>query len=327
MIVITGASGLVGANLIRALLMEERSHQVRAVVHHDQRALQGLDIELFRADLSDQASLERAFNGADIVYHLAASISLSMDTWNRLEATNWEGTRHVLAACRQCSVRRLIYFSSIHTRQQAPLHQPLDESRPLLDDLRAPPYERSKAAAEREVQQAAAQGLDVVTIIPTAIIGPYDFKPSYIGKALLLLARGRLPALVSGGYDWVDVRDVVRGAMQAARLAPVGASYILSGHWQSIPEVARQVDRITGRHPWRPVVPLKVADLVEPLMKHVGRLNGSQPLYTRAMLCALQSNHLISHAKASRELSYSPRPFQQTLVDTLAWLLEHHPSA
>lgn len=327
MIVITGASGLVGANLIRALLTEERSHRVRAVVHHDQRALQGLDVELVKAELSDPASLESAFRGAEVVYHLAASISLSMDTWNTLAATNLDGTRHVLAACRKSGVRRLVYFSSIHTRQQAPLDQPLDESRALLDDPSAPPYERSKAAAEREVRQAVAQGLDVVTIIPTAVIGPYDFKPSYIGKALLLLARGHLPALVSGGYDWVDVRDVVHGTMQAARFAPAGASYILSGHWQSIPEVARQVDQFTGRHPWRPVVPLNVADLAEPLMKNVGRLNGSQPLYTRAMLTALQSNRRISHAQATRELGYTPRPFQQTLADTLAWLLERHPQA
>jgi dihydroflavonol-4-reductase len=324
MIVVTGASGLIGANLVRALLAEQGERQVRGLVHQDRRALMGLNLDLVQADLSDRASLERAFNGADVVYHLAASISLRMDSWETVAAVNLEGTRNVLEACRHCGVRRLVYFSSIHTRQQAPLDQPLDESRPLLDDPEAPPYERSKAAAEQEVQQAFAQGLDVVTIIPTAVIGPYDFKPSYIGKALLLLAQGNLPALVSGGYDWVDVRDVVAGAMQAARLAPSGSSYILSGHWHSIPEVARQVDRIIGRRLTRPVVPLKVADWAAPLMLRVGRLNGSQPLYTRAMLTALTSNRLMSCAKATRELGYTARPFRQTLEDTLQWLLEYH---
>lgn len=324
MIVITGASGLIGANLVRSLLVEQGGRGIRAVVHHDRRALQGLDLELVEADLSSQASLESAFRGADLVYHLAASISLRMDSWHSMAATNLEGTRRVLAACQACGVRRLVYFSSIHTRQQTPLDQMLDEDRPLLDDPEAPPYERSKAVAEMAVQQAAAQGLDVVTIIPTAVIGPYDFKPSYIGKALLLLARGRLPALVSGGYDWVDVRDVAAGAMQAARVAPAGASYILSGHWQSIPAVARAVDRLTGRQLVRPVVPLKVADWAAPLMTHIGRLNGSEPLYTRPMLTALTSNRQVSCAKAARELGYAPRPFAQTLEDTLDWLLAHH---
>ena len=324
MIVVTGASGLIGANLVRSLLVEQGGRGIRAVVHHDRRALQGLDLELVEADLSSQTSLENALRGADLVYHLAASISLRMDSWHSMAATNLEGTRRVLAACQACGVRRLVYFSSIHTRQQIPLDQILDEDRPLLDDPEAPPYERSKAAAEMVVQQAAAQGLDVVTIIPTAVIGPYDFKPSYIGKALLLLARGRLPALVSGGYDWVDVRDVAAGAMQAARVAPAGASYILSGHWQSIPAVARGVDCITGRKLLRPVVPLKVADWAAPLMTHIGRLNGSEPLYTRPMLTALTSNRQVSCAKAARELGYAPRPFAQTLEDTLDWLLAHH---
>ena len=323
MIVITGANGLVGANLARALLAQPEGQRVRAVVHRDARALAGLDVELVRADLHDPLALNQAFNGADIVYHLAASISLSMDDWAALEATNVAGTRHVLSACQECGVRRLVYFSSIHAHQQTPLDQPLDESRPLLDDPSAPPYERSKAAAELEVQRAAAQGMDVVTLIPTAILGPYDFKPSLIGKALLLLARERLPALVSGGYDWVDVRDVAQGALLAARLAPAGGVYILSGHWQSIPAVARQVDRITGRRVPRPVVPLALADLVEPVMKRLGRLNGSQPLYTRAMLTALRSHREVSHARAARELGYQPRPFQETLQDTLGWLLEH----
>lgn len=327
MIVITGASGLVGANLVRALLDESPppgGRRLRAVIHRDARALQGLELEQVQADLNDPGALAGAFAGAEIVYHLAASITLSMGGWEGLSETNVEGTRRVLAACRQCGVRRVVYFSSIHTRQQAPLDQALDEERPLLDDPAAPPYERSKAEAEREVRRAVSQGMDVVTIIPTAIIGPYDFKPSLIGKALLLLARGHLPALVSGGYDWVDVRDVVQGAMQAARVAPAGASYILSGHWLSIPEVARQVDGITGRRMPRPVVPLGLASLAEPLMRHVGRLNGSQPLYTRAMLTALQSNRRVSHARASQELGYTPRPFQQTLEDTLTWLLENH---
>ena len=319
-------------HLKSALMLEEDQIEITIMPTKDKellaglRALEGLDLELIQADLRDRASLVRAFDGVELVYHLAASISLRMDSWETVAAVNLEGTRNVLEACQHSGVRRLIYFSSIHTRQQSPLDQPLDEKRPLLDDPAVPPYERSKAAAEREVRQAVARGLDVVTIIPTAVIGPFDFKPSYIGKALLLLARGNLPALVSGGYDWVDVRDVVYGAMQAARLAPAGSSYILSGHWLSIPEVAGQVDRITGRRLARPVVPLKVADWAAPLMLHVGRLNGSQPLYTRAMLTALTSNRMISSAKARQELGYTVRPFQQTLEDTLQWLLEYHHS-
>jgi len=178
MIVVTGASGLVGGNLVRALLSQGRL--VRALVHHDRRALDGLDVETTSADLNDPASLEQAFRGAQVVYHLASIISIRMDNWEELERVNVNGTRNVLEACLHCGVRRLVYFSSIHAYQQKPFDQPLDESRLLLTDDQVPPYERSKAAAELIVRQAPECGLDIVIIVPTAILGPYDFRPSYL---------------------------------------------------------------------------------------------------------------------------------------------------
>ena len=315
--VVTGASGLVGGNLVRALLADKR--RVRALVHQDCRALQDLDIEIAKADLMDRTSLEAAFSGAEVVYHLAGSISLRMDNWDELEAVNVGGTRNVVEACLSRGIRRLVYFSSIHALQQEPFDQTLDETRPFLDDPQAPPYERSKVAAEHVVSQAVEKGLDAVIIIPTAILGPNDYKPSYIGRALQLLARRRIPALVEGGYDWVDVRDIVFGAMQAERLGQSGERFILSGHWYSIRDVAGAAAEICGVSSFYPVVPLRLAEFAAPLMAKLTSLNGSEPLYSTAMLNALRSNRHISHAHAAQRLAYHPRPFSETLADTLAW--------
>jgi dihydroflavonol-4-reductase len=317
MIVVTGASGLVGGNLVRALLAQGRS--VRALVHRDRRALAGLDVETMSADLTDSASLQQAFRGAEVVYHLASSISISMGNWDELERVNVAGTRNVIDACLHNHVQRLVYFGSIHAYQQKPFDQPLDEDRPLLTGDQVPPYERSKALAEMEVRQAPQRGLDAVILIPTAIAGPFDFRPSYFGQALQLLAKGRIPALVRGGYDWVDVRDVVDGAIQAERLAPRGSRYILSGHWQSLQDIARVVAEITGKPAPRFTVPVWLAQLAQPIMAKLAQLNGSQPIYTRPMLNAINSNHHISHVRATHELGYAPRPFQQTIADTLDW--------
>lgn len=317
MIVITGASGLVGGNLLRALLAQGRP--VRALVHHDHRALNGLELETASAGLSDPASLERAFQGAQVVYHLASSISIRMDNWNELERVNVVGTQNVVDTCLRCGVEKLVYFSSIHAYQQEPFDLPLDEDRPLLSDDRVPPYERSKAAAERIARQAPDRGLATVIIIPTAILGPYDFRPSYLGQALQLLSRGRIPALVHGGYNWVDVRDVVKGAMQAERLGRSGSRYILSGHWHSLRDVARITAELSGQAAPRLIVPVWLAELFQPVMAKLAQINGAQPLYTKAMLNAMRSNRQISHACASRELGYAPRPFEQTLKDTLDW--------
>ena len=320
MIVITGASGLVGGNLVRALLAQGRL--VRALVHHDRRALNGLEVETAHADLGAPASLEGAFRGARVVYHLASSISIRMDNWDELQRVNVEGTRNVIEACLHCGVEKLVYFSSIHAYQQEPFDLPLDEDRPLLSDERVPPYERSKAAAESIARQAPERGLATVIIVPTAILGPYDFRPSYLGQALRLLSTGRIPALVHGGYDWVDVRDVVHGAMQAERLGGSGSRYILSGHWHSLRELAHVATEITGKSAPRFVVPIWLAELFQPIMARLAQLNGSQPIYTVAMLNALRSNRKISHARATCDLGYAPRPFESTLKDTLDWFAE-----
>ena len=188
--VVTGASGHVGANLVRALLA--RGQRVRALIHRDQRGLAGLDVERIEGDVGDLGSLQRAFAGADTVYHAAGMISLLRTEWRELQATNILGTRHVVEACRLAGVRRLVHFSSIHALVQEPLDVPVDESRPLVcavDGRRCPPYDRSKAVGELEIQEGLARGLDAIILHPTAIIGPYDFKPSHLGEVLLALAK------------------------------------------------------------------------------------------------------------------------------------------
>lgn len=317
MFVVTGASGLLGANLVRALLAEGRA--VRALVHRDRRALEGLPVEIVPGDVRDPASLRRAFAGAEMVYHLAASISLEMGNWAELEAVNVQGTRNVVAACLNCGVGRLVHFSSIHALQQTPLDQPLDETRPPADSPSLPPYDRSKAAADKEVRAGLARGLDAVIIYPTAMLGPYDYKPSFLGEAVRLLARGWIPALVEGGFDWVDARDVAAGALAAARLAPRGAAYLLSGHWHSVREVAEMVAQVTGRPAPPLTAPAWLAAAAAPVTAALARLAGRQPFFTRATLLALNSNRSVCSARAEKELGYRARPFADTVADTIAW--------
>jgi len=315
--VITGASGHVGANLVRALIA--RGQPIRCLMHRSHRALDGLDAEVVRGDILDTDSLVDAFRGAATIYHLAARISLDAAEEPEVMRINVEGTRNVIAACRRAGVKRLVHFSSIHALDQEPFATPVDESRPRVTSHRCPPYDRSKAAAEELVRRAIADGLDAVIINPTAVLGPYDYQPSYIGEAILNMAQRRLPALVTGGFDWVDVRDVVAGAMVAAEKAPPGAAYLLSGHWVSMCDIAAMVAGLTGAAPPKFVCPLWLARASAPLIQGLSRLSHRRPLYTSVSLRALRSNRNISHARAARDLDYRPRPFKETLADTLDW--------
>jgi dihydroflavonol-4-reductase len=231
--------------------------------------------------------------------------------------------RNVVQACLQTGVKRLVHFSSIHAIQQEPLDAPLDETRPRVNGSKIAPYDRSKALGEIAVRKGIEQGLDAVILNPTAIFGPYDFRPSFFGEALIHMTNGDLPALVPGGFDWVDARDVAAGAIRAAETAPTGESYLLSGHWRSVRDIAALVSEISGRPAPKLSLPTWVAYLGAPIMALHAKLTNQRPLYTGVSLAALKSNPHISHAKASQDLGYQPRPFRDTIENTLSWFTEN----
>jgi len=316
-VVVTGAAGHLGACLVRSL--QARGQEVGALIHRDRRALDGLDVEVIPADVTDLKSLLRAFSGADMVYHTAAYISISMGEGQKLDEINVLGTRNVVEACLRCGVRRLVHVSSIEALDCELLSTPVDESRPLIQGGSASPYACSKAASERQVREGMSRGLDAVILYPTALIGPYDYRQGFPNAGLLTICEGRLWALVEGGFDWVDVRDVAEGILRAADRAPAGARYILSGHWASLHDLAELAQEVTGAPVPRLVFPMWMARIGAPFAAGACRLMGRRPLYTSAALIPLSGNHNISHARATRELGYRPRPLQQSVVETLHW--------
>jgi dihydroflavonol-4-reductase len=318
--VVTGASGHVGNNLVRSLLAEGR--QVRVMTHHNTSALDTLNVEQIHGDILDPNTLNAAFEGADVVYHLAARVSIETSGWAELHSINTIGTRNVANACLKNRVRRLVHFSSIDAIEQKPVDIPVNESSPLATGKRHPPYDRSKAEAEIEIMSALNKGLDAVIINPTSVIGPFDYHPSHQGQMLLLMARQKLPALVNGGFNWVDVRDVVQGAITAEKQAQRGSKYILGGHWASLAEIAQMVKQQTGAKIPGFTCPLWLAEVTAPLTVAYEHARGHRPLYTRAAITAINSNKFISHHKAETELNYHPRPLEQTISDTLAWFAD-----
>jgi len=320
-IVVTGASGHLGINLIRAIIAG--GGEVRALTHHNNTGLEKLDIDLVNGDVLDVNTLNHAFEGADQVYHLAGYISLLVSDWAACSAVNVEGTRNVVNACRQAGVKRLVHFSSIHAFCQEPFAIPIDESRNFVDVKKAPAYDRSKAMGEQLVRKAIEEGLDAVIINPTAIIGPYDYRPSHTGQAIIQMATGRLPVLVDGGFDWVDARDVAQGAIRSAEIAPAGSRYLLSGHWLSLKALAGIVSSVSGVRAPAFVCPIGIANLCAPLVTFSAHLAGRRPIYTTGSLKAVISNRDTRHDKATAELGYAPRPLEETIRTTVAWFKEN----
>lgn len=320
-VLVTGASGHLGANLVRHLI--GRGAEVRALQHHAHQALEGLDIEICKGDITDSASIKPAFRNIDAVFHLAASISIHSNDYEQLERINVAGTRNVVNHCLDAGVSRLVHFSSIHATGTGALDERL--SKDSIDTLisRYPAYDRSKAMSEFEIYSGLEKGLDAVIIRPTAVLGPYDFQPSYLGRAILKLVNRKMPALVSGGYDWVDARDVVLGTVAAHQQAKPGSCYLLSGHRATFCELAGLIEDITAIARPRLTCPRWLASCGAPLLNAGDRLRGKEPLFTAVSIKAMGEKREISCRKASEELGYQPRHLKTTLADTLEWFQQH----
>jgi dihydroflavonol-4-reductase len=316
-VLVTGAAGHLGNNIVRALRARGRS--VRALVHFESASLDGVDVEKRPGDILDRSSLDDAFTKVEVVYHFAAMVSIVPGEGPRVTLTNTIGTRNVVDACLEHGVRRLVHASSVHALTPGGSNGVTDENCAPNLDPGAPAYDRSKAAGEAEVRAGMARGLDAVIVNPTGVIGPHDYVPHLAGRALIDMYLGRLPMNVASGFNWVDARDVAAGALSAEVRGRTGERYLLSGHWAPMTDIATIMQENTGHGGPRLVAPLWLAKLGLPFIGAFSKLTGSQPIYTGPSLRALTEHRECNNAKARGELGFAPRPLERTIVDTFAF--------
>ncbi len=315
MIVVTGGGGHLGSNLVRALTA--RGEQVRVVGIGPADGFAGTSVELVQADVRDREAVARAFKGADVVYHLAAVISLIADPRGVLQSVNVDGARIVAEEALKQGVRRMVHFSSVHAFDLQEHGSLIDEDHPRAG-AGAPGYDRSKADGEQAVRDVVAQGLDAVILNPSGVIGPEDSLPSRMGRFFRDYRSGGNRLMLQGGFDWVDVRDVVASALSAAEHGRTGESYILSGHWLDVGELAELAAEVAGAKGSVRVVPARYAKPWAALATLYGRLTGVELALNNESLAALLFGGRFSHAKAARELGHNPRPLKQTVADLYA---------
>lgn len=322
---ITGAPGHVGSVLCRELI-RKGGYQVKAGFFDETKGIDDLGgIEKEFVNILEPESLKKFVEGADAVIHLAAVISIEGDPGGVVRSTNYQGTVNVIQACEEQGVKKLLHYSTIHAMNPYPLDQKLDETRDLAGDgsWKGSAYDRSKADGERAVKAAVERGLDAMLITPTSIMGPWDFGPSLLGQAILDIYHRDMPAVVKGGYDWVDVRDIVDGTILALEKGKRGEKYLFSGEFKTVGEIARMIGEITGRKVPTYETPMWLARVGVPFAKIESKFSGKPARVTNEALNALiHSNPLISHEKASKHLGYKPRPVRQAIEDAIAWFGE-----
>jgi dihydroflavonol-4-reductase len=320
---VTGATGHVGNVLVRKLLA--RGEQVRALVLPGEccDSLSGLAVELVAGSVLDPDALGKAMAGVETVYHLAGVISIIPGAEELMHRVNVEGTRNTAAAALKANVRRMVHTSSVHAFRREPHGVTITEATPLDPDNPAGAYDRTKAAGTLAVLEAIGQGLDAVIVYPTGIIGPYDYRGSEMGQLISSFAARKLHFLVSGAFDFVDVRDVARGMILAAQKGRRGEAYIFSGKRVTLEKLRQITQEIAGIKSPLVMVPFHLALFFSSFTQHFYRLANTIPQYTRYSLQTVVDNSSFSNDKARLELGFAPLPLEKTIADTLSWRREY----
>lgn len=321
---ITGVYGFIGREI--AVELRAQGYAVRGLAPHKKTGVPMPDgLELVTGDVLDPASLDALFDGIDprsaVLIHAAALISVRRR--NELcERVNFDGAENVLAACKQRGVR-LIHFSSVDALPLGADGAPASEPRRFVPERLPTAYGRSKAAAAQRVLDEAREGLDCAVLLPSAVIGPGDYRRGFVTRLLELYLKLFLPLGVAGGYEFVDVRDVARAAVAACQRRGHGECYILSARYADMTEVLDALAAYAGRKPGRRLVlPLWLLVPFVPLLSAACRLLGKEPPLTVEALRLMAAHPVYRCDRAARELGFNPRPLAKTLADTAAFILE-----
>lgn len=323
---VTGATGLLGGNLVRALIAE--GWRVRALARSPDKARRQLTdpaVEIVAGDMRDVRGFAPALTGVDTVFHTAAYFRDSYKGgrhWPMLEAVNVAGTRDLLDAAYRAGVRRLVHTSSV-----AVLHGPrgavIDETM-LRAESDADDYYRSKILADRAVLAFLDAHPDfwAAMVLPGWMHGPGDGGPTSAGQTVIDVALARLPGVPPGSFSVVDARDVAQAMILAAAKGRRGERYLAAGRHMTMAELVPMIAAATGATPPRRAMPLWLMHLIAAGYEGYARATGRPVLLSWAMARTVareDDRSRYASAKSARELGLAFRPVTETLRDAAAW--------
>ncbi len=311
LILLTGATGYLGANLLRRLLAD--GEQVRVLLRHGSgsESLAGLEVERVYGDLRDAEAVLAAVRGATQVYHCGAKMlwtAGNAEQRRELFEVNVIGTRNVLRAAQATGVERVVVtgsFSAVGSERSDPL-LPVNEAVPYDPFARNLPYQTTKAFAEQECWKAAACGLHVVIATSTVLVGPHDYRRSRIGGLLCDFAHQRLRAYSTGGVEFASTRDICEGHVLAMKRGRCGEKYLLSSEYLTADGLMELFEEVTQVP--RPKVRLPIP-VMGGLSRTLDAVGLSQRVHGWASSGIWRLMQLRKHAdisKARLELGFEP---------------------
>lgn len=326
MFFVTGANGHLGFNICQ-ILRANKYHVRGLIIDSDSpRRLEELGVEVFRGDVTKPHTLSPFFANIEpdttsYLIHTAGIVSITNKNLNVLYRVNFEGTKNVIKSAKEARIDRIVYVSSVHAIPENKDNDVIIEPTFFDENLVVGEYAKTKAITSKYVKNQAKKGLDIVLVHPSGIIGPGDQGHGHLTMMVEDYLNGLLTSRVKGAYDFVDVRDVAQGTIQAALKGKKGESYILSGHLIDLSQFFEVLRKLSGKNTIINVLPTWFARISAPLAELYYKLLRKPPIYSKYSLYTIQSNAQFSYLKAQKVLDYSPRPFEETIKATMKWLL------
>lgn len=322
--IITGANGFLGNNIVR-LLEKNNENEIRALVLPNDKidALKGLKCEKFLGDVTKIETLKDIFNIDEsikektniYVIHCASIVYLDSKYNERVYQVNVEGTKNIIKKTKEINAK-LIYVSSVHAIEEKLNHEVMDENASFDPDKIVGLYAKTKAETTRYVfNEVKNNNLNACVVFPSGLLGVNDFTNTNMTVLIKKILNEKIPLLTEGGYDFVDVRDVARGVINACTKGKKGEGYILSGEYVTIKKIADLVCEYGKAKPIKKVISINIVKNIACLFELYYRLRKTTPLFTRYSLYTLNANSNFTNAKAKKDLDYQTRNIKYTIKD------------
>lgn len=316
-VAVTGASGHLGNVIVRKLL--KQGIPVRALIHKDVQALEGLNVVRIHGDIQNIDTLRTLCKGCKTLYHCAAHISIVSYEKRKLHDVNVKGTQNVIKVALENDMK-LAYISSVEAvgKQHEGVHTEEDGFSPkdtLID------YGKSKALAALDVITATqSENLNAVILCPAGIAGPFEFGTSKVGRMVRDFVSKKLPAgIKKGGFCFVDVRDVANAAIAAVDRGTRGSHYIVSSEYMENNALLRIMSEHTNIPMPKFYISTRILKYIAPFIELWGLVSMKEPLFSSGVARILESRLNITSIRLESELGIRPRPLAQSLIDQIAW--------
>jgi len=320
---VTGATGFIGSTVVRELLKDSADVRVTVRRDSDTRNIDGLDVERVYGDTRDREAMKAALKGCGTLYHVAAYFahwSLNKDLFYEI---NVEGTKNILEEALAQGLEKVVYTSTSNTIGSHGAGNYVNEEAEFNGWETGDHYAISKYLAEIEAKKICDQGLPMVIVNPTLVIGVRDIKPTPSGKLIIDIAQRDMPGYIDGAINIIDVQDVVKGHLLAAKKGRIGERYILGNENVTVGSFFTLVAEIAGVKPPALKLPYPVAMLLAYVFEAQARITKHTPVVSLSQVRIGNMGEHFDNSKAVNELGLKLTPIETTVRNTVEWFVEH----